>query len=270
LNEIPPFLFAAVRYFVAFSVLAVMSLVWDTRTSVGQRKASIWSAKWSLFVAGICGFTLAQGLQFLGLFYLSAITTSFILNLTPVFVFLLGILFLGERASRLQLFGLAVALVGSFAFFLGKPVPTVELLGVLIVTVSGLSWAIYLVITRSFQRADSLGSLKLTTVTMGIGTGGLVFLAAAFEGIRPISYNGFGIILWLSTVNTAFAFLLWNHALKFIRAYELSVLQNSMMVEVAVFAWIFLGEQITPIMFAGMGLVILGIILVQFPALRRT
>jgi drug/metabolite transporter (DMT)-like permease len=226
--------------------------------------------KWFLLAAGICGFTLAQGLQFAGLLYLPAVTTSFILNLTPIFVFLLGILFLRERASWLQLFGLAIALVGSFVFFLGKLVPAIELLGVLIVMISGLTWAIYLVITRRIQLADSIGSLKFTTVTMGIGTAGLLLVAAAVEGIRAISYNGLEIILWLSVVNTAFAFLLWNHALKTIRAYELSVLQNSMMVEVAVFAWIFLGEQITPIMFAGMGLVILGIILVQFPALRRT
>ena len=109
-------------------------------------------------------------------------------------------------------------------------------IGILVVIVSGLSWAIYLIIVRKIQRVDSFGSLKLTTLTMGIGTAGLVLLAAVFDGPWPISLNGLLIILWLSVVNTALAFLLWNHVLRSIHAYELSVIQNSMLVQVAVLA----------------------------------
>jgi drug/metabolite transporter (DMT)-like permease len=104
---------------------------------------------------------------------------------------------------------------------------------------------------------------------MGIGTAGLVILAAIFDGPRPISLNALTIILWLSVANTALAFLLWNHVLRTIRAYELSVIQNSMLVQIAVLAWIFLGELLTYVMIFGVILVIVGVVLVQVPTIKR-
>jgi drug/metabolite transporter (DMT)-like permease len=64
-------------------------------------------------------------------------------------------------------------------------------------------------------------------------------------------------------VNTAFAFYLWNQTLKVLRAFELSILQNTMLIQVAVLAWIFLGERVTNEMAFGMVLVLLGVALVQ-------
>lgn len=103
---------------------------------------------------------------------------------------------------------------------------------------------------------------------MGIGIAGLVLLATVFDGPRPISLNGLLIILWLSVVNTALAFLLWNHVLRSIHAYELSVIQNSVLVQVAVLAWIFLDERVTYVVTLGILLVIVGVVLVQLPAIK--
>jgi drug/metabolite transporter (DMT)-like permease len=64
------------------------------------------------------------------------------------------------------------------------------------------------------------------------------------------------------------AFLLWNHALKFIRPYELSIIQNSMLVQIAILAWFFLGEPLTSVILGGVVLVIIGILLVQIPSVR--
>lgn len=269
LQEIPPFLFAAVRYTIVFTVLGTIYVTIERTAKGGRDNTAKKSGKISLLVAGICGYTLAQGLQFVGLFYLPAVTTSFLLNFTPIFVLMLGILFLREKASKLQAVGLVAAILGAYAFFSEKLSGGGQEFGVLVVIVSGLAWAIYLVIIRRIQRVDSFGSLKLTTITMGIGTTGLVLLGAIFDGPKPISLNALMIILWLSVVNTALAFLLWNRALRFIHAYELSVLQNTMMVQIAVLAWIFLGERLTYEMVFGIGLVIVGVLLVQIPALRR-
>jgi drug/metabolite transporter (DMT)-like permease len=269
LLEIPPFLFAAVRYTIAFAILGTIYVTVGGTSKSSRKNAIKMNGKVSLLVAGVCGYTLAQGFQFVGLFYLPAVTTTFLLNFTPIFVLVLGILFLGEKASRLQLVGLAVALFGAYAFFSEKLSGEGQQFGVVVVIVSGLSWAIYMMIIRRIQRVDSFGSLKLTAVTMGIGTAGLVLLAAVFDGPRPISLNALVIILWLSVVNTSLAFLLWNHALRSIRAYELSVIQNSMLVQIAVLAWIFLDELLTYVMMLGVALVIIGVLLVQVPAINR-
>ena len=268
LLEIPPFLFAALRCTFAFVVLGMLSIARVGVAKSGRESRTVANEKALLVAAGICGYTLGQGLQFVSLTYLPAVTNTFVLNFTPIFVLVLGILFLKEKVSRLQLLGLPVALLGASVFFSERLVGAGQQIGILTVTVSGLSWAIYLIIVRKIQRVGSIGSLKLTTLTMGIGTAGLVLLAAVFDGPKPFSLNDLMIILWLSIVNTALAFLLWNHVLRSIGAYELSVIQNSMLVQVAVLAWIFLDEPVTYLMTLGMVLVIVGVVLVQLPTTK--
>jgi drug/metabolite transporter (DMT)-like permease len=262
LTEISPLFFAAVRYTLAFAIL----IIFNTAVEGHKIGSGIDSRTWGFLITlGLAGYTIAQGFQFVGLAYLPAVTTAFILNFTPLFVLFLGIWFLRETPSRLQLIGIAVALIGAYLYFQTN-ITINEIVGSLIVLASGWAWAIYMVITRSFQKLGRLSSLRLTTLTMGFGSLGMIILAIALEGFRPISMTGWSIILWLSFVNTALAFYLWNHILKTLRAYELSILQNTMLVQIAILAWIFLGEKIIPPTAVGMGLVILGVALVQFQA----
>lgn len=212
--------------------------------------------------AGVCGYAVAQGLQFVGLYYLPAVTVSFLLNFTPVFALVLGAMFLSEKPTGVQLVGVIVALVGAYAYFLA-PILSNELLPVSLVLISGLGWATYMIIIRDLQRVGRIGTFQLTTATMGIGAATLLISALAGEGLPSVTLQGWSIIIWLSLVNTALAFYLWNHALKGLRAYELSVLQNTMLVQIAVLASIFLGEEMTVNKIFGIVLVLLGITLVQ-------
>jgi len=205
-----------------------------------------------LIVMGVAGYTVAQGLQFVGLFYLPAVTTTFLLNFTPIFVVLLGATFLGEAPTKMQLVGIVIALVGAYAYYM-TPIKLSEMLGVLVVLSSGLAWAIYLVMARSFQRLDTLGTYRLTTFTMECGAVVLFSSAIVLEGIPRIGPLGGIIILWLSLVNTAFAFYLWNHALKRLKAYELSIIQNTMLIQISILAWTFLGETLTNNMVVDIG-----------------
>jgi drug/metabolite transporter (DMT)-like permease len=43
-----------------------------------------------------------------------------------------------------------------------------------------------------------------------------------------------------------------------------------MLVQIAVLAWVFLGELLTSVMIFGVILVIVGVVLVQIPAIKRT
>lgn len=260
LIELPPLAFAAARYCLAFSILLAVGIV--KRASEPRIKLS--RQEWSMLIfMGVAGYAVAQGLQFVGLFYLPAVTTTFLLNFTPIFVTLLGAAFLGETPAKTQLAGISVALVGAYAYSL-TPIKLSEIFGVLVVLASGLAWAIYLVVGRKFQRLSVLGAHRLTTITMGWGAIVLLVAAVMFEGMPRIGPSGWVIIGWLSLVNTALAFYLWNHALRRLKAYEISVLQNTMLVQISLLAWMFLGERPTDNMIIGIALVLLGIALVQF------
>ena len=268
LSDIPPLYFATLRYALAFVVLAMLGLVvgrrGTTKSTIGKRQMTL------LVIAGLSGYTIAQGLQFVGLYYLPAVTTSFLLNFNPFFVLVLGTVVLGEGATRLQLGGFAVALVGAGVFFSEKVAWGGQWFGVLIVIVSGVGWSVYIVTVRLLQRSGFAGSLRLTTITMGVGVLGMMVLTAASGEYAPLTTGGVLIVVWLATANTALAFFMWNWTLREIPAYELTVLQNVMLVEIALFALVFLQEIVTLSMAAGMGLVLAGVFIVQARAGKRS
>ncbi len=98
---------------------------------------------------------------------------------------------------------------------------------------------------------------------MGLGTLFLALSALALEGFPRVPSSGWAIIVWLGIVNTALAFFLWNHALRRLEAFEISILQNTMLVQIAILSWIFLGEQLTPMKLVSMALVFFGALIVQ-------
>ena len=69
-------------------------------------------------------------------------------------------------------------------------------------------------------------------------------------------------------INTALAFTLWNHTLRRLTAIESSLINNTMLVQIAVLAWIFLGEPIGARQASGLLLAILGVVLVQLSGRR--
>lgn len=267
LSDIPPLYFATLRYALAFVILLAVQASFGRREHkpdpAGRGRVGL------LVVAGIAGYTVAQGFLFVGLFYLPAVTTSFLLTFNPLLVLVLGVGFLGEGASLLQLGGLGLALAGAWAFFSAKVAWEGQWLGVLIVVVSGVGWAVYLVMIRFLQQSGNVGSLRLTTTTMGIGVAGMAVLTLLSGQYATLTTNGVLTIVWLATANTALAFFMWNWALRSIPAYELTVLQNVMLVEIALFAYVFLQETITPVMMVGMALVLVGIFVVQARAARK-
>lgn len=71
------------------------------------------------------------------------------------------------------------------------------------------------------------------------------------------------IILWLAVVNPAFAFTLWNRTLRTLSAMESSIINNTMLFQIALLAWVFLGERLTGRQALGMVLAALGTLAVQ-------
>ncbi len=104
-----------------------------------------------------------------------------------------------------------------------------------------------------------------------MGVGGILLLASGLASeTRPdLDIRAWLIVAWLAIVNTALAFALWNHTLRTLTAVESSVLNNTMLVQIALLAWIFLGEQLRPWQVAGIVLAVAGTLAVQLGPRRR-
>ena len=66
-------------------------------------------------------------------------------------------------------------------------------------------------------------------------------------------------------VNTALAFTLWNSSLRILSATESSIINNTMLVQIAVLAWLFLGERLSWGDVVGLILAAIGALLVHRP-----
>ena len=202
-------------------------------------------------------------LQFLGLYYLPPITVTFILNLTPIFVLTLSILFLNEKPSPLQLIGITLTLCGVYIFFFNSIQVIEQTLGIVITLVSGLGWSIYMIILRYYFRENAENVYILTFCSMISGAFLLLATAALTGNLIKVSNNSLIVILWLSLVNTSLAFILWNDASKSLKAYEQSTLQNTMLIQIALLTYIFLNKQLVLQEILGMVMVFIGVLIVQ-------
>ena len=98
---------------------------------------------------------------------------------------------------------------------------------------------------------------------MTVGSIVLAVIGAASEGLPTVSTRAWLIILWLAVVNTAIAFTLWNLSLRELSAVESAGINNTMLIQIAVLAWIFLGEPPGIAGLAGIVLVSIGVLLTQ-------
>ncbi len=128
--------------------------------------------------------------------------------------------------------------------------------GVLANAVSGI-------IGRNINRNKNISPIIVTFISMGIGAFVLLIIGITLNGIPIISLKTWLFLIWLAAINTAFAFTLWNLTLRSLTAMESSIINGTMLIQIAFLAWFFLDEKITTQEGIGMGIAALGATLVQ-------
>jgi drug/metabolite transporter (DMT)-like permease len=171
------------RYLIASIVLLPIAF------SRGEHRKITGDAWWKLGVLDFLGYTLAHGLQCVGLSYLPAVTVTLILNFTPLVVLVLNVLFTGEYPNRAQIAGMVLVLLGAVLFF-GDKLGGYTLTSVLITFISGLGWTGYMVASKILFREKRISPLGNTAFAMGFGTALLSASAYLFEGLNPIPVSG--------------------------------------------------------------------------------
>ena len=259
--DLPPLTFAGLRYTLAFLALLPFVLFNPVqRRALGGLSGATWRR---LALLGVLLYTLTQGAQFVGLALLPAATLTLLLNLTPIAVAVLGVALGGERATTVQWGGALLAVLGAVVYFFPMARPQGQTIGLAVGMLAMLANAAAALLGRGVNRDDRLSPLVITTVSMGIG--GLLLLAAGAmaQGFGALGPRQWAIIGWLAVANTASAFTLWNHTLRTLTAVESSIIGNLMLPQIAVLAWVFLGEALTARQIAGLVLVGVGTLVVQ-------
>jgi drug/metabolite transporter (DMT)-like permease len=260
LHEIPPLTFAGLRYFLAFLSLVPFLLTGPSRLALRSLSRHSWL---QLSALGLMLYAVGVGGQFVALFYLSTVTTRLIFAFNTVGVALLSGVMLRERPTVRQWCGVLLAMMGIYVYFHPVDIPASQLAGMVAAVMGMAAFTLAAIVGRDVARSGTIPPLVVTAVSMGIGSVVLLVCGVAAQGMPPISVRNWLIILWLSVLNTAFAFVLWNHTLRTLTAVQSNIITNVMLVEIAALAWVFLGERLSPIDIVGLALVIVGTIIVQ-------
>jgi drug/metabolite transporter (DMT)-like permease len=116
---------------------------------------------------------------------------------------------------------------------------------------------------RQVNRQSGLTPILVTAISMGIGSLLLLIIGVTTQGFGNLNLMQWLIVGWLAVVNTAVAFTLWNNTLKTLTAVESSIINNTMLPQIAILAWLFLDESLNPRQILGIVLVGIGTLIVQ-------
>ncbi|MFX1565496.1 MAG: DMT family transporter [Promethearchaeota archaeon] len=264
LTEIPPLIFAGLRYTIAAIILLVAALLIPSHRKEVRALPKSWWYRLTLY--GLVYYTITMGTQFIGLALLPALTVSFILNFTTILVVIFAFFFLQEKPNPKQIGLVLVALLGAYFYFWPIDIISSSLFGIVVVVVSLVANAFSAIIGRGINRSLEVSALVVTAVSMTIGA--MFLLVAGFITTPVIILSPLGIttILWLAIVNTAVAFTLWNKAMQKLSALETTIINSTMLAQIAILAFIFLGE--IPTLVDWLGIILVMISAMFIPLLR--
>lgn len=260
LQDIPPLLFAGLRYFLAFLCLATVMILNGT---LKELRTLTRREVWRLILLGVLFYAATQGAIFVALAYLPAVTVNLLWSFSSVLVALLGVIWLSEKPRILQWIGILLAVLGAVIYFAPVSIPQSQMIGVSVAGLGILANAVSSILGRDINRSERHNPLLVTVISMGAGSVLLLAIGMTMEGIPTINLRSWGIILWLALVNTAFAFTLWNHTLRTLTAMESSIINGTMLIWIPILAILFLGETITGKEIVGLVITGLGTLIVQ-------
>jgi drug/metabolite transporter (DMT)-like permease len=220
-------------------------------------------------VLGFFGISFHQWLQTNGLVTSQASTSSWIITATPIFMAILGFLFLGERLRLPGILGIAIAALGVLVVAtrgdlsilasgrLGAP-------GDWLVLLSSPNWAVFSILSRRGLRRYPSAGMLFWVMTVGWLLTSIQFLLGPGPAdVARLSARGWMAVIFLGVFCSGLAYVFWYNALRVMSSSEAgSFLYMEPLITVGI-ASVMLGEKLTQATLAGGLAIIFGVWLVS-------
>jgi drug/metabolite transporter (DMT)-like permease len=226
-----------------------------------------------IFFLGFIGIVVYHlGLNY-GEQYVSPGAASLIIATIPIYVAILGALFLKEHLTKAMIISIIISLCGVIIIStLGTANVTLEiqyLSGAIAVVVAAIVAAIYTIIGKKLLVRYS--ALSLTAYAFLLGSLSLLpLLGPSFlEQVGSLSFKGWFAVVFLAIFPTVISYVLWYMALEVMQASEISVYLYFIPILSTAISYMLRKETITPMYILGGILVIAGLYLVSKDALGK-
>lgn len=257
LREIAPMAFNALRFPLA-AVAAALMLRAQGRTMLPRPR------DWRVVAPlGVLGHVLYQACFVSALDMTLAGNAALVLATAPLWVVLLSALLRYEKANPMVLAGGGATLAGMALVIGGGPAALgFSLEGDLLMVVSAILWALYLVLSRPATQRH--GALEMTAWTLWAGTPLIVLMGArdlARMDWGAVSLAAWASVAYASVFTIAVAYFLWYRAVALIGQSRAAVYVNLVPVVALASAWIWLGETPALVQVAGAAVILSGLLI---------
>jgi len=248
LREIDPLALTWLRFLLA-SVFYVPYAAATWRRAPGYTRR-----EWALLVGAGLALVPAFSLTlYWALIYTSVANTALVRMTEPAWVLLLGALLLGERATRRQMAGLALALAGTAALVLLGRRPGFagehDALGIAFMVANSLAWVSYILCFKHLLRRHRV--TQVTTHAALAGTAALLLITgpghatAVMSAATAMSPLGWALVITMALVVTIGSNQLFSYGLQRVTASAAAAYSYLTPILAALLAWFFLGEPVT-------------------------
>jgi drug/metabolite transporter (DMT)-like permease len=256
LESTPPIYGVAIRFTLAALIIFGIMQARGERIPFDRSSVSLY------LTVGTISFSIPFALVYWGEQYISSGLASVLFAINP-FVVAIGsrLLLPGERMSFYKLAGVCLGFLGILIIFWADvQIDNAGLWAMVAVLVSTLLQGISLVIVKRQQSRVKPMALTLGGMLFGICI--LYAGALIFEDASRIRFDGKGVgsILYLGTFGSVLTFVTYYWLLKRVEAVYLSLVAFVTPVLAVILGAIWLHEQLSPRMFSGTALVLLGIL----------
>ena len=218
-----------------------------------------------MIMIGVVTYAGANLFVATGLQYVTGSMAGLVATTTSIFGLCLAAVFLNERVSWLQLLGVATVVLGGYVFLVGD-VLSGHWLGIGLLLVAEMAFAFGNVMTRFISVREDVDVAPVLGL-IGNVLGAAIMLPLAIVSGQATSLIDQPVWLWvlILAVGIAYGYAgeLWSKVLDKLRVVEVSVLANTMVIQVALLSVLFLGERLTAANILGGIIVLLGVLVVQ-------
>jgi drug/metabolite transporter (DMT)-like permease len=265
LQYISPVSVVWLRFGIGFFILWA-AVVWRKQSSTHVTRDLPYLA-----LLGFLGITFHQWLQSTGLITAQASTTAWIVAITPVFIALLGWVFLKESMVWIQWTGIALAALGVLLVVSEGDLSALSTgefgtRGDFLILISSLNWAIFSIISRS--GLQKYPAAWMMFYVMGFGwlfSSVLLFLGPGLSEIGQLELDGWLAIGFLGIVCSGLAYIFWYDALQAIPASRVGAFLYLEPLVAVVVAALVLFEPLLWASLLGGAIILLGVWMVNRP-----
>jgi len=260
LNEIEPYTYAFFRFLI--SSLIYIPILYNLR----KRKKIPLNDHFRIFILGLVIIPLNQVVFLIGQSLTLASHSGLLFAMVPIFIYILAIIFLGEKPTIRRTIGIIIAFGGVYIILSGGKVEydTNYLLGDFLVLLAVVAWAAATIMAKPL--ALKYGAFRVIGLALVYGSVfympyGL-YRALNFD-YGPVTWIGWFSVLYMAVLVSILAYILWYWLLKKMEASRLAIMQNIQPVIASAVAAITLSEPIGLAFVVGGIIAITGVILTE-------